>query len=390
MDTALRFSEGRTTTLVTAHHNTFTRSIQPYDSTLRFNKIVSSRDSDPSSFIYSIDPSAFLKVLESDQLKDIITITLAGCPVRNNGVGLWDTLFDSSVKHSMSACVLTAQKDYTPIPQNRTVVASQFLNFSMPVSRVHLSEIVVGDKIGIAINDLTQQLTYILLYTVDERCSVTSTVRNDEGRTSLIPAINLRMEHAIRMDYEGSATVVDIDEDHPMDPLAVPFMTWLADTAYDVSQSYPWKPHFIPSIPESFNRELIEERLEKEAPQAKEVSYSDFEQACRNLYQSFKQQRPAAPVAARRRPKAKTRGDVRIPLPRMEVITFANSFRVKLENDEIYAFSKESLGYQNVSETFLMNKDLENIVIEESPKVLILSPSKFGENAYLRYFTLSF
>ena len=380
------FSNGTTTTIDISNQKTPREVVQPYIQDLRFNKIVENkRNNDPSTIIYSIDHVEFLKSLKNDQLEDLSKITLACRPTRD-GVGIWDTLFNSNNRQAITACILTAQHDFSPIPQNRVVVTSQFLNFSMTVSRIHLSQVVKGDRVGIAINDMIRQITYVLFYIVEDKCVVRSNIEDVDEIKTVVPAVNLRMEHAVRSDYEGNATIVSVNEESSFNDNAIPFMTWLMDTVYDIPGSYSWKPHFLPLFVKSFERDTIEDRLVAENTNASIVSYTEFENKCRKLYRQAKQNRNI---------KTREQSDTNrspIKLPIIEVVSFEDNYQVKLDDDRgsVFIFQKDSLGNQLFTETFLTNQDIKGVVIDESSKLFILSPSKFGENVYLRYFTLNF
>lgn len=372
---------------------------KPYDSSLLFNKIVDpGKNADPTSAIYSIDAAKILKVLEADNIDQLFQITLACRPTRN-GVGMWDTLHNSTNRQSMNACVFAAASDYTPLSQDRVAVISHHLNYAMLISRIQLNQLSVGDKVGISINDISKGLVYILLYTIDTMVNVTSTSTNDNDRSHLIPGVNLTMNHALRIDDESNVTVVDMQEDQEFDNAkTTPFVQWLVDTVYNIVDAYPWKPHFLPYVVNSLDREVIEARLIKDKAEAKEISYSEFQELCRSIYRKSKGRVVTVGNNIRKRPGAKDSNAPRktqTKLPVVEVATIGETYYAKFDGIDdrtgtTYAISVDGLEKHKVVETFFTNNDLIGINVIESSKVMPLSPGEFGENSYLRYFTLNF
>lgn len=396
------FSNGQSLTLPTAR-----TVISPYDSNLRFNRIVDHdrKNNDPSKIVYSIAALDILKAVEADQLDQLFKITLAGRQMRS-GISMWDTLFNNASRQSLTACIFTAQNDFSPIPQDRVPVVSKYLDFSMSVSRVHLSQVIPGDRVGIAVRDISKEVVYVLLYILEDVCSVTATQTDDDGRSSLIAAINAKMEHAIRIDEStGDMVVVDMEEGNEYNKeLATPFVQGLYDTVYDIVKSYSWKPHLLPITPNAFKREELEARLIEQVAKIDElqVSYTEFEDACRAAYQRAKHRGVSGSSKDRRRPKARGEsGNQPAPVkqtpppPIVEIVSLDNKrFIAKLDGDSnptgiSYSFDVESMGNRVVTETFLLNKDLDRANIGESSKLLVLG-DQFGPNAYLRYFSLNF
>lgn len=373
-------------------------NIKPYDSSLLFNRIVDAgKSGDPTSAIYSIDASKILKVLEADDLNQLFRITLACRPTRN-GVGMWDTLFNSANRQSMNACVFSASDSFKPLPQHRVAVVSHHLNYSMLVSRIQLNQLFVGDRVGISINDISKGLVYILLYTIDDVVNITSPSANDSERSFIIPGVNITMDHALRIDNDGNVSVVDMQEDKEFDNTnTTPFVQWLADTVYNIVDAYPWKPHFLPYIVNSLDREVIEARLIKEKETAKEITYADFLELCQDVYRKSKGRVVTSGNNIRKRPAAKDSSPPRkqIKLPVVEVATVGETYYAKFDHLDdcsgiTYAIPTSDLKQYQVTETFLTNEDLIGVNVIESSKLMALSPVPFGENSYLRYFTLNF
>lgn len=372
---------------------------KPYDSSLLFNKIVDSgKNSDPTSAIYSIDAAKILKVLEADDIDQLFQITLACRPTRN-GVGMWDTLHNSANRQSMNACVFAAANDYTPLSPDRVAVISHHLNYGMLVSRIQLNQLSVGDKIGISINDISKGLVYILLYTIDAMVNITVPSTNGNDRSHLIPGVNITMNHALRIDDESNVTVVDMQEDQEFDNVkTTPFVQCLADTVYNIVDAYPWKPHFLPYIVNSLNRDVLETRLTKDKAEAKEISYSEFQELCRSIYRNAKGRTVTVGNNIRKRPGAKDSNApkrTQAKLPIVEIATIGETYYAKFDGMDdntgtTYAISADSLEKYKVVEKFFTNNDLIGINVIESSKVMPLSPGEFGENSYLRYFTLNF
>lgn len=373
-------------------------NVKPYDSSLSFNRIVDAgKPTDPTSAIYSIDATKILKLLEVDNIDQLFKITLACRPTRN-GVGMWDTLFNSANRQAMNACVFAASNNFKPLPQHRVAVVSQHLNYSMLVSRIQLNQLFVGDRVGISINDISKGLVYILLYTIDDVVNVSSPSTSESDRSYMIPGVNLTMDHALRIDNDGNVTVVDMQEDKEFDNTSTtPFVQWLADTVYNIVDAYPWKPHFLPYIANSLDREVIETRLIKEKETAKEITYANFLELCQDVYRKSKGRVVTSGNNIRKRPGAKDTGAPRkqIKLPVVEVATVGGTYYAKFDHVDdrsgiTYAIPINDLKQYEVTETFLTNEDLIGVNVIESSKLMALSPVPFGENSYLRYFTLNF
>lgn len=371
------------------------KPVQAYDATLRFNRIIDSRNNDPSATIYSIDPTAFLKLLENDQLADLFKITLAARPARN-GVGIWDVLFNSASHQGLTACILVADNHGRTIPQPRVVVTSQFLDFRMRTSRVALNQVEIGDRIGITVNDMARGTIYVLLYVIEDLCMIPSPVMDVDGRPSLMPAVNVKMEHAIRVNHDGTTSLAEMEEGNSFDPeILQNFVQWMVNTVNDVPVSYPFKPHFVSINNPSVKRDVLETRLKDDIERATAISYDDFEIMCREAYHQAKPPRSTGQQNNGRGRKGNGRGRTPNTQPILEAVQARNSLYVKLSADcnpdnTVFRLDIQEVQDRAVTEIFLANRDLEGILIGESNKILVLSKDPFGHDAYVRYLSLNF
>ena len=377
------------------------RQVVLYNPELTFNRIIEQKSGDPLSIIYSIDSQAFLKELREDNLSSLFKITLA-CRQTRLGASMWDALFNDSQQSAtpLTSCVFLAQNNYSPIPQDRVMYTSNFLNFNMPITRSHLNHVTTGDRIGIAIYDKAQDKVYVLLYIVED-FGVAKNTSLDNQLIVTVPAANIKLEHALLLDHEGNLIIHAMEEDNQFDEtVAKPFVEWLIDTVDEIGEGFPWKPHFLPFIPREYRRTEIEEWITQQEDHALTVSYDEFEQVCKKAYRRLREPRRNGP---RLRPGARERDEqprqekkTALKPPVIEVATLTDHYliRFKLGNagdDTTYRVECADLGKRIHVETFLSNKDLEHVMIDESSRVMPLSPGKFGtDKAYLRYFSLSF
>lgn len=383
---------GKKTTLVT--NNVQNQRIDlPYDDKLNFNRVISRPEGAPADIIYSINPNAILRKLTRDELGALVNITL-GCRPTRNGVGMWDTLFNLVSREALTGCVFLAKADYTPVGQDRVVVASQFLNFSMAVTRVHLNRVETGDKIGIGIYDVQSHLSYVLLYDVTGNCMVSSpdSTSNEEGRPIMIPAINCRLEQLYRVGANGEADVVDVEEREDNSVATAPFIQHIVDAVSHVPSAFPWKPHFLPQSVKAFDREALETDILARLETADEASYDVFEEACRGLYEAARARKPSRTRRdGQRRPKNQ---GPKIPIIQVASLSSGSVLVQFPDNNgtagKTYRFDKDSVGRAAVTERFLLNQDLDGKDLSEVSNILVLSEDKFGPNGIVRYLTVNY
>jgi hypothetical protein len=374
------------------------RVVDLYDSNLTFNRIIEQKQNDAQSIVYSIDSKAMLEELRKENLDALYKITLA-CRQSRAGNSAWDVLFNEVQLRGNAACIFFTRHDYSPIPQDRIIYASNFLNFSMPITRSHLNHVITGDRFGISINDVTTGNVYVLLYLVEE-FGTTIKIGHPDEPGLLIPGMNVKLEHALLLNHEGELIISSMEEGAEFnEEKAKPFVEWLIDTVDDIGEGFPWKPHFLPFIPRSYKRSLLEDRLLSQKEVAVDVSFDEFEEVCRSAYRRVRDSRrnsaPRLRPGARndQRPHQDNKVDAKPPV--VEIFTYNGDYYAHFAlgcptNDTMYRIPQDSLGKKVSVETFFSNKDLENILIEESSKVLVLSPDRFGDQSYYRLFSLSF
>lgn len=362
------------------------RQGQPYDPNLKFNRLLEQKNQDLKKATFSIDPVAMLKTLEKDRLNDLAKLTFAARPTPRENVGLWDVLFNYRSYQGLTACIMTAKADYTPIPQDRVAFVSKFLNPEMSTSRIHLNQLVKGDRIGIAISNLITNDTYVLLYVVDEFTAVKYEKPGKES-SALLPSVNVSLHHVIKINHEGHGSLTDLGDHVTYDQnQAQPFVEWLFHAVCDITNAYPWKPHFLPLPLVQKNPQLLESSLLADIEQAQSLSYDDFLTMSKTYYYKAKELN---------KQKRRDDKDKDASLPIVQVLSYQNYFIVKYDYQydpqaTPYRLEREDLGRYLLTEAYLINSDIGHFLIRESDKILQLSPDKFGENAYLRLFSVNF
>lgn len=404
------FAQARSTNFSLAHQPA-SQNDSPFDPSLRFNRVVRPNEDDPSAVIYSIDPSSMLSRIEEDDLDALTSITLICKPARR-GVSMWDTLFNTANRESISACVLAARHDYQPLGQERIVTAQPFLNFSMPVSRVHLNRVDVGDTVGVGIYDIAKQVTYVLLYRIESTCVVPmpsvrgKPLMSKEGRPAVTPGVNCTLDHIIRVHSDGEANMLDMSSVVYDEEKAKPFVEHIANAVYDIPVAFPFKPHFTPADTAGFERSKIENRIGRAIPTAKECRYEDFEAQCRQVYQNAREtntenhrsqnQGDRRAPASREKPLPRRNDVQKVSPPWIEVATLGDYFVVLFDGRSraeypVMKFHKNTIGKEAITETFLSNNDLHGVDLGECPKIMLLRKNEaFGDDGFVRYLQMNF
>jgi hypothetical protein len=343
-----------------------------------------SRDTTPKP-LYLIDPRKILKALERDDLPSLHKLTLLGTSDRNDAHCMWDSLFNQTARHHLSACIFSASPDYSPLPQSRVSFRSTFLDYTKGQSRIHLNQIREGDRIGISIDNATTQVTYVLLYVVEDLCHVAHKPPEGDSVSVMIPAFNVVLEQV--MDIRSTETLtVSMDRDKPFNQEAAqPFIQRLYDATYDITEAYPWKPHFLPVALGRIDKETILQRLRTEYANATEIGYAEFEALCRKCYNLAASQLRGQDGS---RPKDQARN-----LPMVEVFTSEDRVYAKFEMElspvaGTVSFPRSDLDRVSIVEKHLANKDINFSFILDD-----LSVFCFKENDadwHLRYFRLNF
>jgi hypothetical protein len=172
----------------------------------------------------------------------------------------------------------------------------------------------------------------------------------------------------------------------------------------DITNSYPWKAHFLPMNVVSWDRDKLETALSTEFSEVDLTDYDTFEQACRSVYNEA---RTSKIVASRnndrrhntrnRKPEPTTEKPKGPTVPVLNVTTLMDSGIVlakildyNTDTIQLFKFEKNSMADVCVTESYLTNADLEGTNIVENSNILKLSDSVFGEEAVTRFFTANF
>jgi hypothetical protein len=411
------FSNGRTDSFTVATNTDPRRVAKPYDANFTYHRLAQAggdrpkRDKPgknnnnaqqaPRMPIYLIDPQALLRVLQEDNLPNLHKLTLLGSPGRNGVHAMWDVLFNMTSRNGLSACIYTATDKFEPIPRSRVSYCSNFLDYSMSSSRIQLSQIESGDRIGIALNDVINGVTYILLSVIDGLTNVLNKDGTGEDRHALIPAVNITVEQILRIDDTGTMTV-DMDPDNIHDHQnAAPFVQRLYDSVYDITEAYPWKPHFVTIIPQGgINVAEVNARIQDQFQNPTVVSYQQFEDLCRQAYQlAYNFGRGSvAGGGIRKRPAARNQ-----QLPKIEVVTTNTKVYIAFEDNfnpltaagfdpmktSVIELDKiDDLSKIRIIEPHLCNADVNPAFILEDSTIFHVKYN--DEKAVLRYFELNF
>ena len=366
----------------------------PYDGQATFNRVIHTYGNNPQDNVYSIDTVKFLRALNQDRLNKLLNITLITRPDQygDTAAAMWDVIFNTAKSLGLNACIFLADKDYRPITTHRVVVAAQYLNYSLPITRLHLNKIRVGDMIGIGMVDISSNTQYILLYRIDEECFVSKSLTSGSITMS---AINCQLHHAVTIDTLAAASCVNVDDFVYDSETMGPFVEHISNVLDDMPSAFPWKPHFLPVVPDKFDVSSIIEHLK--TVDVVEAAYVDFENTCRAAYQAAKMQhmmRPKDPEAAgdRRKSRNKTKAPAHVmyKLPIVHVYKDATYLIALIDidfNDNYKGFKipLSDIPNEGISETYLVGADLVDIDITNIPSVVALD-----SETWFRYLSVNF
>jgi hypothetical protein len=386
------FDNGQTVSVSISQLASSPSRILPYNPDLKFNKVIGARNPKGASHVINVDK--MLRVANGNDLSELYQITLAGRPA-HQGVALWDAMFNSTPYRPSTAVLFVAQNNFQPLSQDRIVSRSHFLDYSRHDTRTYLNRIAKGDQIGIAISDPMSGYVYVFLYEAEDPVWVRTKIGDgDDVPTTTVPCINVTMHHALRLNHDdlGEATVTKMGEREYDHEAAGGFVSQLVDSVLNIDQGFPWKPHFLPQSFLKVDRAVTEERLKTGLLEVRPVAYNEFLDMCQLLYRQAKHTQPkpepvAKPAQSRGRFKKPERQTV---LPVVEVMTQGTTFYATVPGQEtMVSFTLEDMGQDAQRERFLTNRDLKNTLVKENSNVVILS-EEFGENAYLRGFSVNF
>lgn len=370
----------------------------PVDPKLTFNSVIHTRDNKIETSIYSIDPVSILDKLEKDQLESLAAITL-GCQIRKDLAVVWDVVFNTLRRDHLIACVFVANNLYHPLTKNKVLTHSQFLDQDRPISRLQENLVDKGDKIGIAIYNQITQKTYVLLYTITGHCLAQHIKGKDDAHRSRTSAVNLTLNHVYVIgEDDAGAERVDVDETVVPSAEAHTFVEWLATCSNNTRITYPWKPHFLPLIHRTFDRNHIESNLQSAIDNASKISYDQFEDICRTAYNKIRVKRSAAVNRNRHQKKDGENPQterVVFDIPEIEVMTLGTTgliFARVVDHDKnrSYLFAAPVDNKTVLVEKFLMNEDLKGRILKETTGIFVTEPVP-GEAPYiLRSLTVNF
>ncbi len=382
----ISFSQSKPTTI---NKTTSVSLADPYDKNLSLTKVINHREDRPDETIRSINPQLILRYINEENFEKLTKITLPCKPVRST-LGLWDVMYNLVNIEGLMSCIFLADKNCAAIAHSRVVYYSQFLDFSMPTSRVHLNTVEVGDHIGIGICDIRKRMTYALIYRIVDKTTATDFATED----GLVMAINADLIQVYRVDNTGAADVIDVQET-TVDPDNISiFVDWVVNASNDIPSAYPYKPHFIP-VNMTFDRKEIEQRVVKQLEEFEPITFDGFEDICRGLYRQVFLTKRKSSVRRDGKGKEKSKPTTLYP-PVVEIVTKDNvHFYAKIDRKGNpgqcqYMFTKESIGNNAIREYFLINKDLEDKIAPGGPGLMMLSEDIFGPGATLRYFTINY
>lgn len=362
-----------------------------FDLKLNFNEIISMRDNKPETALYSISPGKILEVIKKDKLDDLIKLTL-GCQAVKNGLALWDVIFNAARRDGLIACIFIADAQYDAIDRRRVTQISNFLDTSRINSRLQSNVVEKNDRIGIGIYDVRANKTYVLLYTVAGYCMAENIGKAKNNNNTMTHAINCSLDHIYAIDAQGSAEVINVDEEVSVSPQGHSFVEWIATSVNDEYYAYPWKPHFLPAATRAFDRDQLEAYLPSAIESASEVNYDVFEDYCRDAYNEIRANR----AQVTRNNAKKMDGDQQrenFKLPELEVVTLVdNRVYAKIinkSNSQGFIFAKPESGKSSITERFLLNQDLKDRILMEVSGIFLYGGNGDTPNV-LRYLTANF
>jgi hypothetical protein len=379
------------------------KTLNPYDPDFKLNKKLGGYENNPFTLVFSLDPAAILDILHKEDFASLSRLTLRGAAAHGKP-GLWDVLWNIARQQSFTACFLTATETFEAIPAKRVVTCSDFIDYSMWVSRLHLNQVQEGDRVGMAIRDAQNATIFMLVYRIDGADSALIEDATGVNRPSLVPAVNLKLEHAFRyMPSTGDQVGLAMDDAEEFDPERLTrFVQHLFDAVNDIPKSFSWKPHFPPIKGSTqFGRRKMEGRLKHQRTEAVEVDYPAFVAMCHALYRQAKMQYDQK---RKSQPKRTEGGDQRKGKPKVEptrppmieVASFGDEILVTFPSGFIIEHPYVRVRKDTIPETaqliesHLLNKDITNWDDIDTSSLMVLSEETFGPQATVRYLTVNF
>lgn len=391
----------------------------PYDDSLNMNRKIIYNREDPTQDIYSIDAQQFLHKLKRDDFSGLEQITLVtGRDWRTKkDLALWDVWFNNIPKRPFNAVVMTASQSYGALEQDMIISSSPYLDYTKHTSRVHLNKISENDIVSIGIYDSGSYLTYVMIYQIVSMCNVINP--KDNNNVSL-PAVNLNLLRAHQIDSVGNAKTVELNDDKYSDN-ETGLVEWVFNSVNNITEAYPWKPHFLPFTPNSFVGGDIEDRfkrlsfvLDNQGLDARildaerrsighmsiqDGTYDDFVDLCRAAYTEAKTHYDNEKQVKLPRDRTKDRDKTRKPkpvvnLPLAHIYKYGDTITGSIMVQGLYyavRFPTESIGSRFGVETYLSNQDLVMSTIMDNNSVLLLSPNLVeNHDVVFRYLTVNF
>lgn len=363
----------------------------PFNSNLMFNRIIHTGTGRAKEPIRSVNSASILRNLENDKISTLLKISLA-CSMHKEGLTMWDVLFNLTDRCGFNSCVFVADKEFNPLPRNRVLSSSHFMNYAYPNVRLHLNKIEVGDKIGIGIFNATKRTTYVLIYDTVGTCLARDPDVAKNKDYKVIHAMNCQLEKIYRFDKNGNGDLITLIENDDGDPKH--FVERIFNAAMDIENAYSWKPHFLPESVLGWDREGLESNLTTLMESTLPSSYEDFEDACRDAYNNGRALRHAALDESKDSADRKSTKKVLTPL--VQVATLGNGTVIASLLDrntnemQSFRFPLETVGKSSATEKFLLNQDIESWMLGESTDILVLSENLFGKDSIVRFLNVNF
>jgi hypothetical protein len=274
-----------------------------------------------------------------------------------------------------------------------------FLNYDKPTARIHLNRIKVGDVIGIGLYQMQTQKAYVLIYDITGQCIINTADPKSQAEKIDLPGVNCQMKFAITIERDGSATVqARTTEDYYDQDKIGPFVQRLVSSVHDITEGYPWKPHFLPMTPSSYDKDGLENFITEVHGSLELGRYEDFEEACRQAYKhakiNFENEPPVVKPVEKVKGKNRTNPSREL-LPVATVYDlgdhYVGSIYIHGEESKTVAFRKTTIGSSEPVEYYLTGKDLEGKDILEIPSIMALSPGIVDyDRAHVRFLTVNF
>ena len=368
----------------------------PYDSNSKFNLVVKSYDQDRNGDHYSIDAQAMLDAINSGKVGVLEKITLIARSVDSKGdtFAIWDALLNYSSFRGYTGCIFHAKNDGSPKSINEVAMKQTFLDYTKAVSRIHLNRTRKGDRLVIGLSDKRKGMTYALVYTVKDSTQVKrSIVPGKQGTmatpllnalelktsetTLTLPAFNLDLNYILVVNPDGETELANYTDSDEVSQKILDLAGYAVDSADHIETAYPWKPHFLPVIPKSFDHKKIES---VDLSEAQDISYEEFESLVRDLYlQAMNEYRQA---------KRDAMAGVRLRdddfIPKIGIFKSETHFYASI-NGILYVVMIDEMGRDAVREIYLLGGDLGNQKPETRNDMIA-----YGEGGFFRFVTANF